>query len=131
VATQRKNTNASPLTKLTGKHYSPLIIRKYTKWGFPLFVALITDDDLSDLDDQVLRFMDSQCPYGDVKGIQDVRDLAGALTDFLTSYYNKVEGAGVVVYADKMFVSSLFGDFMTHLQCKYELYSLLQMSTGV
>ena len=31
-------------TKLVDKHASPLVIRKYTHWGFPLYVGMITDD---------------------------------------------------------------------------------------
>ena len=27
-------------TKLVDKHYSPLIIRKYTHWGFPIYVGM-------------------------------------------------------------------------------------------
>ena len=63
--------------------------------------------------------------------IQSLRNLAGALTAHLTEMYEKTEGAAVVFYVDKMFVSSLFGDFMNHTACRIEFYGLLNMSTGV
>lgn len=124
-----------PLTRLAGKHHSPLVLRKYTKWGPPLYVALITDDNLDDLDDQVVTYItsvigkDSEWQWP--SGIQAQRDLAGGLADHLVRTYNKVEGLGVMLYADKMFVSSLHGDFMTHLQCKLEFYQLLNLSSQI
>ena len=44
-------------TKLVGKEGSPLVIRRFTTpAGVPCFVALITDDDLSSLDEVVTTF---------------------------------------------------------------------------
>ena len=121
-------------TKLVSKHYSPLVLRKYTHWGFPLYVAIITDDDLSNLDNLVVDFMkkwQKEQEKAKVIEIQDMRNIAGELSDYLLSNYEKSEGIAVIIYADKMFVSSLHGDFMTHLACKLELYQLLNMSIGV
>lgn len=118
-------------TKLIDKHYSPLLIRKYTHWGFPIYVGLITDDDLSDLDDFVVKFMEQYGPSGWVNDVQKVRDLAGKMTEALNRHYGRSEGVAVVFYVDKMFVSSLHGDFMNHTACRIEFYGLLQMSTGV
>jgi hypothetical protein len=118
-------------TKLVDKHYSPLVIRKYTHWGFPIYVALITDNDLSNLDDLVVAFMKANVEKGWVNDIQKLRNLAGALTEHLNDQYDKAEGVGIIFYVDKMFVSSLHGDFMNHTSCRIELYSLLTMSTGV
>lgn len=118
-------------TKLVDKHYSPLVIRKYTHWGFPIYVAIITDDDLSDLDEVVLAFMKKNMEDGWVNNIQKIRNLAGAMTEALNDHYGKAEGVAVVIYADKMFISSLHGDFMTHAACKQELLFFLSMSTGV
>ena len=117
-------------TKLVDKHHSPLVIRKYTHWGFPIYVALITDDDLSNLDELVVFFMERNME-GWVNDVQKLRNLAGAMTEYLNIQYGKAEGVGVIFYVDKMFVSSLHGDFMNHTSCRIELYTLLQMSTGV
>lgn len=118
-------------TKLVDKHYSPLVIRKYTHWGFPIYVAIITDNDLSDLDDVVVNFMNDNMGEGWVNDIQKIRNLAGAMTEALNTWYNRAEGVGVILYVDKCFVSSLHGDLMNHTSCRIELYSLLTMSTGV
>jgi hypothetical protein len=124
------DTVNSTYTKLVDKHYSPLVIRKYTHWGFPIYVAMITDDDLSNLDDLIVSFMGEHMA-GWANDIQKLRNLAGAMTEYLNTKYFKAEGVGVVFYVDKMFVSSLHGDFMNHTSCRIELYTLLQMSTGV
>lgn len=117
-------------TKLIDKHHSPLVIRKYTHWGFPIYVALITDDDLSDLD-QVIKGLMEDYGINWVNDIQKLRNLAGAMTEHLNTFYGKSEGVAVIFYVDKMFISSLHGDFMNHTSCRIELYSLLNMSTGV
>jgi len=116
-----------PNTKLVGKEYSPLIIRRYS---LPIltFVALITDDNLDSLDDVVNGFFDqAELP----NTIQGMRDVAGKLSEILTKKYPKTEGAAVILQADKMTISSLAGDFMNHHQCKMELYFLLNFGTQV
>jgi hypothetical protein len=118
-------------TKLVDKHYSPLVIRKYTHWGFPIYIALITDDDLSNLDKVITDFMKVNAKDGWVNNLQKLRNLAGALTEHLNILYEKAEGVGVIFYVDKAFISSLHGDFMNHTSCRIELYSLLTMSIGV
>lgn len=118
-------------TKLVDKHYSPLLIRKYTHWGFPIYVGLIADDDLSDLDEFIVNFMKTNKEENWVNNIQKIRNLAGAMTEALNNKYEKAEGVAVVFYVDKMFVSSLHGDFMNHTACRIEFYSLLTMSIGV
>lgn len=128
-----KNTKPEEkvFTKLVDKHYSPLVIRKYTHYGFPIYIALITDNDLTDLDDVIIDYMEKRKKEGWVNNIQTLRNLAGNLTEYLNDYYDRAEGVGVIFYVDKMFVSSLHGDFMNHTSCRIELYSLLTMSTGV
>jgi hypothetical protein len=121
----------SVFTKLVDKHYSPLVIRKYTHWGFPIYVGLIADDDLTDLDKVVVAFMAETALEGWVNNIQTLRNLAGALTEHLNTIYEKAEGVAVVFYVDKCFISSLHGDFMNHTSCRIEFYGLLNMSTGV
>jgi hypothetical protein len=123
--------NEKVFTKLVDKHYSPLVIRKYTHWGFPIYVGLITDNDLTDLDDIVVKFITDHVKEGWVNNIQKLRNFAGAFTEHLNTVYDKTEGVAVVFYVDKCFISSLHGDFMNHTSCRIEFYGLLQMSTGV
>ena len=118
-------------TKLVDKHASPLLIRKYTHWGFPIYIGMITDDDLTTLDDVVVNFMIANKTDGWVNNIQKLRNMAGALTEHLNDTFAKSEGVAVVFYVDKCFISSLHGDFMNHASCRIEFYGLLQMSTGV
>jgi len=123
--------NDKTFTKLVDKQYSPLVIRKYTHWGFPIYVSLITDNDLTDLDKVVTEFMKDNVADSWQNNIQTLRNLAGKLVDHLNNFYEKSEGVAVVIYADKCFISSLYGDFMNHTSCRIELYSLLTMSIGV
>jgi len=118
-------------TRLVDKHYSPLVIRKVTHYGFPIYVGIITDDDLSDLDEKIIEFMEANRKEGWVNDIQRQRNLSGAMTEFLNEHYKKAEGVAVVFYVDKMFISSLHGDFMNHTACRIEFYGLLTMSIGV
>lgn len=118
-------------TKLVDKHFSPLLIRKFTHWGFPIYIGMIADDNLADLDEVVVNFMKENKDEGWVNDIQKIRNLAGALTEHLNGTYEKAEGVAVVFYVDKCFVSSLHGDFMNHSACRIEFYGLLTMSIGV
>jgi hypothetical protein len=117
-------------TKLVDKQYSPLVIRKYTHWGFPIYVGLITDDDLTNLDDVCVNFIQSNIEDWS-NNIQKLRNFAGRFCEHLNEVYKKTEGVAVVFYVDKCFISSLFGDFMNHTSCRIEFYGLLNMSTGV
>jgi len=128
-----KATETKSLTQLNEKNKSPLTIRKYTKWGSPIYVGIISDDDLSDLDLVVCNFMNDPDNQGRWRSnnIQKIRNLTGDLSEILVKAFPRTEGLGVLIYADKMFVSSLFGDFMNHLQCKLEFYSMLQMSAHI
>ena len=121
------------LTRLTEKAHSPLIIRKVTKFGFPIYVGIITDDDLDDFDDTIVEFMQKPANLERWKSdsIQDKRNLVGDLSDRIVKVYGKTEGVGVVFYIDKTCISSLFGDFMNHAMCRSEFYSLLVMGTAV
>lgn len=119
------------MTRLTEKAHSPLLIRKYTKWGFPIYVGLITDDNLNELDKTVKAFMSEQHELWKSDRIQDKRTLAGLLTDFLAEAFERQEGVAVVLFVDKCCISSLRGDFMNHAMCRDEFYSLLNMSTAV
>ena len=116
-----------PKTKLVEKEASPLIIRRYS---YPIlhFVSLITDDNLSDLDRVVEQFWEENEIINDIQGL---RNLAGRLSQTLINKYKKVEGVAIILVADKCVVSSLWGDFMHHLQCRLELYTLLNFMTNI
>ena len=117
-------------TRLLDKNYSPLIVRKYMSLGrgWPLFIGLICDVSLSNLDDVVYGFKDQ---YGELQDdIQWVRNFCGALSDHIIQTYEAtkpgcVEGVAVLWYVDKMFCSSLWGDFMVHASCKQELFAII------
>ena len=114
-------------TKLAEKEYSPMVVRKYTNLeglnGLPVFVAIITDDSLSDLDETVHEIV-SNMKLGSLD-LQLLRSVAGILVNELTKKYKKAEGIAVVIFPDNTAISSLWGDFMNHLHCRMELYFLI------
>jgi len=116
-----------PITRVQGKEYSPLIIRRYSVPAL-VFVALITDDDLDNLDVVVRGFFDTNPPPNSIQGM---RNYAGQLTEMLGKTFKRSEGVGVIIQADKMTISSLYGDFMNHESCRIELYGLLNFATMV
>jgi len=118
---------SEPHTRIVGKEYSPLVIRRINRLGVPVFIALITDDNLDDLDEFVLSRLEGK----EVKSIQEARNLTGWLTEELVKHYKRAEGVAVVMYFDKLMVSSLWGDFMNHTPCRLELYTLLLMMTNI
>ncbi len=119
---------SEPITKLVGKHFSPMIIRRYSQ-PILTFVAVISDDNLDELDKVVSEYFGAFGVVGEVS-IQEARNIAGGLCEKIKNKYN-VEGVAVIMYFDKMVVSSLMGDFMNHLQCRLELYTLLNFMTNV
>jgi len=121
--------NNKPLTRLAGKEYSPLVIRRRSM-PFLHWVALITDDNLDNLDSILNDFWVSQDVMNNLS-IQDTRNLAGELQEAIIKEYPALEGCAVILSADKMLVRSLAGDFMVHEQCRLELYTLLNLSTQV
>lgn len=116
-----------PITRLSGKEYSPLIIRRYSM-PFLHWVAIIADEDLSTLDRLVEKYWQSN---GKEVTIQDMRNAAGLLTEIISANYMSCEGVAVIFSADKLLISSLKGDFMVHEQCRLELYLLLNLSTQI
>jgi hypothetical protein len=120
------------VTQLLQKNFSPMIIRKYQTFGWPMFIAIICDLDLGDIDDVVQYFASSNSASHLVVNVQDFRDYCGALSQCIIDHYNgikygSVEGVAVIGYWDKCVCSSLYGDFMTHTSCRIELFSLLNM----
>lgn len=125
------NEKASMNTRLLEKSYSPLVVRKYQLREWPLFVGIICDVDISDLDEVVNEAEDDfEKEFVENEDIQTLRNFCGHLTNKIRDYYNKekrnsVEGVAVIWYTDKCFISSLSGDFMTHHGCKMELYQII------
>ena len=131
---QRLEARVRPLmaeraaTSLMSKEHEPLIIRKFTNKGFPLYVSLICGANLDDLDVVVMRFMKDNKKRIKDDSIQTKRNLCGELTEALVEHYgDKTEGVAVLWYVDKMWVSSLYGDMMNHAPCKLELFTLLSI----
>ena len=124
-------SEAQTTTSLRDKHHEPLIIRKYVApYGFPVYVALICGSNMNTLDAEHDGFA-KRWDKMKSKDIQDLRDYFGELSDVLRKSYKGVEGIAVIAFADKLVVSSLWGDFMTHGQCRLELYSLINTTTQV
>jgi len=124
-------------TKLLDKNFSPMIIRKYTRLGFPLYVHMICDENLDDLDNIVHDCIDF-CKAQKVlsNNIQSLRNFTGVLSDWINKHYDEkkrgcVESLGIIFYADKMIVSSLQGDCMNHNSCRLELYQSLMLMTQI
>ena len=125
--------DSSTATRLLDKNWSPLIVRKYQMEGWPMFIGIICDANLNDLDDVVYDIWDEAKELGFVNGtIQGHRNCCGLLSDRLVTHYNKtkrgvMEGNCVFWYTDKLAISSAYGDLMTHEKCAMEFYSILQM----
>lgn len=121
-------------TNLISKQYSPMIIRKYNiAKGWPVYIGIICDYSLSDLDEVVNKYTEEAKELGYLSNdIQRIRNYAGFLTDSIQEHYNSlkvncVEGVAVFIYVDKCAVSSLYGDFMNHESCRQEFYFILNM----
>ena len=124
-------------TKLLDKNFSPMIIRKYTRIGFPLYVHLICDENLDDLDEIVHNCID-YCRENGVlsNNIQSLRNFTGVLSDWINQHYDTkkrgcVESLGIIFYADKMIISSLQGDAMNHASCRDEMYHCLNLMAKI
>lgn len=121
--------DSSTGTRLLDKNWSPLIVRKYMKEGWPFYIGIICDANLNDLD-QTVNMITREAKSFLNGGIQDIRNYCGYVSDKLVEHYDEVkegcvEGIAVLWYVDKMFCSSLYGDFMTHAPCKAELYAII------
>ncbi len=118
-------------TRLLDKNWSPLIVRKYQMQGWPLYIALITDANLDDLDKVVYSIHKQAEQHGFTEGrIQAARNYAGLMSDQLVKHYNSgkdgvVEGVLVAYYIDKLFISSAYGDLMTHEKSVSEVYHII------
>jgi len=120
-------------TRLLEKQHCPMIIRKSNILDFPIYVGIICDCNLNDLDSIMVNYL-SQFKDNAVWSIQGIRQLTGGLSDCVKNYYEdikpgSVEGIAVLFYVDKMIVSSLRGDFMNHDSCRREFYECLNLMT--
>ena len=129
--------DSSTATRLLDKNWSPLIVRKYQMEGWPMYIGIICDANLNELDTVVYDIVDT---LKDEEGnpiegfmdgtIQGVRNTCGLLSDRIVAHYNNkkrgvAEGVIVCWYVDKCFVSSAYGDFMTHEKCAAEFYHIV------
>ena len=118
-------------TRLLDKNWSPLIVRKYQMLGWPLFIGIICDANLNDLDTVVYEITEEAKKNGFLNGnIQDVRNYCGFLSDGIVNHYNSIkrgcaEGVMVCWYVDKMWCSSAYGDLMVHEKCVAEFYHIV------
>jgi hypothetical protein len=124
--------DSSTATRLLDKNWSPLVVRKYQMEGWPMFIGIICDANLNDLDDVVYDIMEEVEALGFLGTIQGHRNACGLISDRLAEHYNKIkrgvmEGNCVFWYTDKCAISSAYGDLMTHYKCAMEFYSILQM----
>lgn len=123
--------DSSTSTRLLDKNWSPLIVRKYQMEGWPMFVGIICDANLNDLDDVIHDSVEKAIELDFLNGsIQGVRNACGFISDEIVKHYNAIkrgvtEGVIVCWYVDKCFVSSAYGDFMTHNKCAMEFYQIL------
>lgn len=123
--------DSSTNTRLLDKNWSPLIVRKYQMEGWPMYIGMICDANLNDLDEVVNEIMDEARVADFVNGtIQGSRNVCGLLSDKIVEHYNSIkrgvcEGVIVCWYVDKCFISSAYGDFMTHEKCAMEFYSIV------
>jgi len=122
--------DSSTATRLLDKNWSPLIVRKYQMEGWPMYIGIICDANLNDLDNVVYDAVEKAKGMDFINGtIQGVRNTCGLLGDEIVQHYNKIkrgvaEGVIVCWYVDKMFCSSAYGDFMTHSKCALEFYQI-------
>jgi hypothetical protein len=127
-------------TNLISKDYSPMFIRKFNAkalHNWPLYVSMICDEDVSDIDSVVngaLKAADEAGLLGN--NLQNMRNLTGIISETLSTYYNNkkencVEGIAVTLYIDKAYIQSLSGDFMNHAQCRSEYTQALMMMTQI
>lgn len=128
LAVTRLQKTLDAATSLMTKEHEPMIVRKYTQMGFPLYISLICGANLDNLDELILGFCKQNKARIKSNSIQEKRNLCGEMTEMLVNAYgDKTEGVAVVWYVDKMMISSLYGDFMTHASCKEELQLYLNM----
>lgn len=127
-------------TNLISKNYSPMFIRKFNASclsNWPLYVSMICDEDVSDIDSVVngaLRAFEEKGLIGN--NLQSMRNLTGIISETISKYYNAkkencVEGIAITLYIDKAYIQNFTGDYMNHAQCRSEYTSALLMMTQI
>lgn len=121
-------------TNLISKNFSPLIVRKYNIVnGWPLYLSLIADISLSDLDSVVNGVVKACKEKGMLSNdIQDMRNFTGILSETIVEYYNSiksncVEGVAILLAIDKCMIENFYGDYMNHAMCRSEFGFLINM----
>lgn len=121
-------------TNLISKHYSPMTIRKFNIInGWPMWVGLICDENLYDLDQVINGAVDACKNAGMINNnLQNMRNLTGIISETIQEYYNTkkkncVEGVAITLYVDKAYIQNFFGDFMNHTSCRIEYAGALSM----
>lgn len=121
-------------TNLISKHYSPMTIRKFNIInGWPMWIGLICDENLSDLDKVVNGAIEACKEAGMIcNDLQQMRNITGILSETIQEYYNAkkancVEGIAITLYIDKAYIQNFFGDFMNHTSCRIEYAGALAM----
>jgi len=121
-------------TNLISKNYSPMFWRKLNIVnGWPLYISMIVDEDIGDIDDVVNSVVKACQESGMLENnLQSMRNFTGILSESLISHYNNkksncVEGVGILLAIDKAMISNLWGDYMNHTMCRSEFYSILTM----
>jgi len=91
---EKKQIRESELTatRLLDKNWSPLVVRKYQIEGWPMFVGIICDANLNDLDRIVYKALYQAKKAGFVDGsIQGARNTCGLISDTLVEHYNRIK----------------------------------------
>ena len=111
-----------------------MCIRKYNIiMGWPLWIGLICDESLSDLDLVVNGAIQACEDAGMIcNDIQQIRNITGILSETVKKHYNSkkpncVEGIAIALYVDKNYVQNFYGDFMNHTSCRIEWAGALSM----
>lgn len=118
-------------TRLLEKTFSPLLVRKYMIMGWNMYIAIICDCSLSDLDTLILDTMDECKKEGMLQNdLQCMRNICGYINEKIVAHYNEVkrgsvEGVYVLWGFDKGWVASAYGDMMQHNKCVIELFGIL------
>ena len=125
-------------TNLISKHYSPLTTRKYNIInGWPMFVSMICDEDMSDIDQVVNGVIDACDEVGLIgNNVQNLRNITGILSETILKHYNTkkkncVEGIYILLICDKVYVCNAFGDMMNHEKCLNEIMGVYNLAPHV
>jgi len=124
-------------TRLLQKNFSPLVVRKFQILSWPMFIGVICDANLDDLDDVVLNSVDKCKDLGFLNGtIQGSRNTCGFISEEISNHYNAIkrncmEGSLVFWYVDKCAIASATGDLMSHEKCCMEFYQIVNILTKI